>query len=84
MRKRFLIVAAVFGMLLSVSCGEPGMGSRQLRNMKPRVLIATVAMHELLDENPDMDRAELARKAYEIADAMIAEAGRDPATTAGP
>jgi hypothetical protein len=51
--------------------------------MNPRVFIATIAMHELLDENPEIDRTELARKAYEIADALIAEAGREPPVTTG-
>ncbi len=80
MSKMTLSLAILGLMSLSlVSCGEPHdpgiiAGSNRLENMKPRALIATTAMHALLETRPDMNDDELAKRAFEIADAMITEA----------
>jgi hypothetical protein len=68
-----------------VSCGEPHdpgitVGSNQLDNMKPRAFIATTAMHALLETRPEMEDADLAKRAFEIADAMITEAEKPGST----
>ena len=79
LRKRYVVVLVCSAILLVASCDDsrsPGVtsGSNQLGNMKPRVLIASMAMSALLHEDPAADAEVLAERSFEIADAMIDEA----------
>ena len=79
LRKRFVAILICSAMLLVASCGDPQApgvtsGSDQLRLMKPRVFIATMAMNALLQEDPNPDFRVVAKRSFEIADAMLDEA----------
>ena len=86
MTRKALCVSILGLVSLSLlSCGSshsPGItsGSNKLKNMKPRAFIATAAMHALLETGPDMEDDDLARRAFEIADAMITEAEKPGST----
>ncbi len=65
--------------LVLLSCGDPHdpgitVGPNRIDQMKPRAFIAMTAMHALLETHPEMEDGELARRAFEIADALITEA----------
>ena len=79
LRKRYVAILVCSAMLLVASCDDarsPGVfsGSDQLRAMKSRVFIATMAMSALLQEDPNADYKVVAERSFEIADAMIDEA----------
>ena len=85
MVKRFTYVSIGVLCLVLLGCGEPhdpgiAEGSNQLGHMKPRAFIATTAMHALLETQPELKDEELARRAFEIADAMITEGERPRST----
>ena len=78
-RNALILSSLVLVSLSLLSCGDPHdpgiiRGSNRIENMRPRALIATTAMHALLETHPDMEDADLAKRAFEIADAMITEA----------
>ena len=86
MTKRNLCVLIGILVLVLVGCEqshEPGIfrGSNRIKNMKPRALIATTAMHALLQAQPQMSERDLAKRAFAIADAMITE-GEKPGSIA--
>ena len=78
-RRRLCVIIIGLASLSMLSCSSPyssgvGNNSNNLKNMKPRALIATTAMHALLETHPEMEDGDLARRAFEVADAMITEA----------
>jgi hypothetical protein len=80
--KRLFLALVVAVGLGSMSCGSAedrsltsGFATEpKLRNMRPTAFVATMAMNALLQSNPEMDEDVLAKRAYDIADAMVLEA----------
>ena len=80
-KRLFMALVVVVG-LASLSCGSPedrsltggATSGPKLKNMKPTAFVATMAMSALLQSNPEIDKDVLAKRAFDIADAMALEA----------